>query len=154
MPGLASPKSVSPSLQGQAAFERVKPRSGGLAPFILNQYSLYSLAMGPRIYTPREANALVPKLTRAFDDIDQIRNRLKTIKGKVDVLEMIWGEEVKTETNPDFREYTHYMEEIEQAKKDFDSSTRKFGEFEAVVKSIDQGLIDFYGVIENRLVFL
>jgi len=110
--------------------------------------------MGPRIYTPREANALVPKITRAFDDIDQIRNRLKTIKGKVDVLEMIWGEEVKTETNPDFREYTHYMEEIEQAKKDFDSSTRKFGEFEAVVKSIDQGLIDFYGVIENRLVFL
>jgi len=110
--------------------------------------------MGPRIYTPREANALVPKLTRAFDDIDQIRNRLKTIKGKVDVLEMIWGEEVKTETNPDFREFTHYMEEIEQAKKDFDSSTRKFAEFEAVVKSIDQGLIDFYGVIENRLVFL
>jgi len=33
--GLASPKSVSPSLQGQAAFERWKPRSGGLAPFIL-----------------------------------------------------------------------------------------------------------------------
>ena len=110
--------------------------------------------MGPRIYTPREAGALVPKLSRVFDDIDQIRGRLKSIKGKVDVLEMIWGEEVKTETNPDFREYTHYMEEIEQAKKDFDSSTRKFAEFEAVVKSIDQGLIDFYGVIENRLVFL
>ena len=110
--------------------------------------------MGPRIYTAREANALVPKLIRAFDEIDEVRNRLKTIKAKMDVLEMIWGEEVKTETNPDFREYTHYMEEIEQAKKDFDSSTRKFGEFEAVVKSIDQGLIDFYGVIENRLVFL
>jgi hypothetical protein len=110
--------------------------------------------MGPRIYTPREANALVPKLTRAFDDIDQIRNRLKTIKGKVDVLEMIWGDEVRAESNPDHREYTHYVEEIEQAKKDFDTATRRFAEFEAVVKSVEQGLVDFYGVIENRLVFL
>jgi hypothetical protein len=110
--------------------------------------------MGPRIYTPREANALVPKLTKAFDDIDAIRNRLKTIKGKMDVLEMIWGDEVRAETNPDHREHTHYMEEIEQSKKDFDAATRKFQEFEAVVKSVEQGLVDFYGVIDSRLVFL
>jgi len=51
--------------------------------------------MGPRIYTPREASALVPKLSRTFEDIDQIKTRLKTIKGKVDVLEMIWGDEVR-----------------------------------------------------------
>lgn len=110
--------------------------------------------MGPRIYTPREASALVPKLSRAFDDIDQIKARLKTIKGKVDVLEMIWGDEVRAETNPDHREYAHYMEEIEQSKKDFDTASKRFAEFEAVVKSIEQGLVDFYGVIENRLVFL
>jgi hypothetical protein len=29
--------------------------------------------MGPRIYTPREASALVPKLNRAFEEIDQIK---------------------------------------------------------------------------------
>jgi len=110
--------------------------------------------MGPRIYTPREASALVPKLSRAFDEIDQIKSRLKTIKGKVDVLEMIWGDEVRAETNPDHREYAHYMEEIEQSKKDFDAASKRFAEFEAVVKSVEQGLVDFYGVIENRLVFL
>ena len=110
--------------------------------------------MGPRIYTPREASALVPKLIRAFEEIDQIKNRLKTIKGKVDVLEMIWGEEVRAETNPDHREFAHYMEEIEQAKKDFDVATRRFADLEASVKSLEKGLIDFYGVIENRLVFL
>ena len=110
--------------------------------------------MGPRIYTPREAAALVPKLTKAFDDIDAIRARLKTIKGKVDVLEMIWGDEVRAETNPDHREYTHYMEEIEKSKKEFDVATRRFADFEAVVKSVEQGLVDFYGVIDSRLVFL
>lgn len=110
--------------------------------------------MGPRIYTPREASAVIPKLTRAFDDIDAIRNRLKTIKGKVDVLEMIWGDEVRAETNPDHREHAHYMEEIEKSKKEFDGATRRFADFEAVVKSVEQGLVDFYGVIESRLVFL
>ena len=69
--------------------------------------------MGPRIYTPREASALVPKLIEAFDDIDEVRNRLKSIKAKIDVLEMIWGEEVQAETNPDHKEYAHYAEEIE-----------------------------------------
>jgi hypothetical protein len=110
--------------------------------------------MGPRIYTPREATALVPRLSRTFDEIDQIRERLKTLKGKLEVLEMIWGDEVRAETNPDHREYTHYTEEIDQAKKDFDTATRRFAEMEAVVKSVEQGLVDFYGVIENRLVFL
>lgn len=110
--------------------------------------------MGPRIYTPREANALVPKLARAFDEIDDVRQRLKTIKGKIDVLEMIWGEEIQAETNPDHKEHAHYLEEIEQAKKDYDAAGRKIAEYEAVVKSIDQGLVDFYGVIDGRLVFL
>jgi hypothetical protein len=110
--------------------------------------------MGPRIYTPREASGLVPKLTKAFDEIDAIRARLKSIKGKVDVLEMIWGDEVRAETNPDHREYAHYMEEIEKSKKEFDVATRRFADFEAVVKSVEQGLVDFYGVIDSRLVFL
>jgi hypothetical protein len=110
--------------------------------------------MGPRIYTAREANALVPKLVRIFDDLDGVRSRLKVTKGKIDVLEMIWGEEVQAETNPDHREYTHYVEEVEQAKKEFDGTARKVQELEAVVKSLEQGLIDFYGVIEGRLVFL
>jgi hypothetical protein len=80
--------------------------------------------MGPRIYTPREASALVPKLTKAFDDVDAIRARLKTIKGKVDVLEMIWGDEVRAETNPDHREVQRTTwRRSRRPKKDFDAPT-------------------------------
>ena len=110
--------------------------------------------MGPRIYTPREANAMVPKLIRAFEDIDQIRNRLKTIKSKMDVLEMIWGEEIQAETCPDHREYKHYLEEVEESKKTFESTAARVQKLEGVVKSVEQGLVDFYGVIEGRLIFL
>jgi hypothetical protein len=111
-------------------------------------------AMGPRIFTPREVTALIPDLTRNFESMDRIRARLKQLKGKMDVLEMIWGDELQAEANPDHREYRHYLEEVEQAKKDYDAAVQRFAEQEAVVKSVEQGLVDFYGVLSNRLVFL
>ncbi len=110
--------------------------------------------MGPRVYTPREASGLVPRLEQVFDELEAIRDRLKHVKGKVDLLEMIWGEEIHTETTPDHREYTHYIEEIEGAKKEFEAASRKLADLEAVLKSMEQGLVDFYGVIDGRLVFL
>ena len=110
--------------------------------------------MVPRVYAPREANALVPQLNRIFDELDRVRGRLKQIKGKMDVLEMIWGEEIQAETCPDHREHAHYIEEVEEAKKSFDATARKIQDLEGVVKSVESGLVDFYGVIESRLIFL
>lgn len=110
--------------------------------------------MGPRIFTAREINALVPKLGKLFEAVDTLKARLRQIKSKMDVLEMIWGDEVQAETNPDHREYGHYVQELEGAKKEYESAIQKFAELEAVVKSLDQGLVDFYGVIDGRLVFL
>lgn len=110
--------------------------------------------MGPHIFSPREANALIPKVIEAFEQLDLVKERLRRLKSKMDVLEMIWGEELQAETNPDHKEYQHYLESVEQAKKDFENATRAFVDLEIVVKSIDQGLIDFYGVIDSRLVFL
>jgi hypothetical protein len=110
--------------------------------------------MGPRIFTAREINGLVPKLEKLFETVDALKARLRQLKSKMDVLEMIWGEEVHSETNPDHREYLHYVQEIESTKKEYESALQKFAELEAVVKSLDQGLVDFYGVIDGRLVFL
>ena len=110
--------------------------------------------MGPRIFTAREVNSLIPKLVKIFEGLDTLKSRLKQFKGKIDVLEMIWGSELQAQTNPDHREHLHYLEEIEKSKKEYEASVLKFGELEAVVKSLDQGLIDFYGVIDSRLVFL
>ena len=110
--------------------------------------------MGPKIYTAQEASEQLPRLERIFRELDSIRDRLRRVKGKVDVLEMLWGEEINSETNPDGREYGHYVEEIEAAKKEYEAANRKISESEAIIKSVDQGLVDFYGVIDSRLVFL
>ncbi len=110
--------------------------------------------MGPRIFTAREVSALLPKLLTLFEELDALKSRLKQLKSKMDVLEMIWGDEVQVETNPDHREHLHYRTELDAAKKAYEATIQKFGEMDAVVKSLDQGLVDFYGVIDSRLVFL
>ena len=110
--------------------------------------------MGPRIYTVREAEALLPTVEKVFADLDLVRARLRKLKGKMEVLEMLWGEELAAADNPDHVEYEHYGEEMERAKADYDAAVRVLTEHEIQLKSVESGLIDFYGVIDSRLVFL
>jgi len=110
--------------------------------------------MGPKIFTVRDAKQILPELEIIFKDLDQVRSRLRKLKGKMDVLEMLWGEEVHLEENPDYREYLHYAQEIQGAKVNFESIHTRFADQEVVLKNLDSGLIDFYGVIDRRLVFL
>lgn len=110
--------------------------------------------MGPRIYTFREAEALLPTVEKVFADLDAIRARMRKLKGKMDVLEMLWGEELGSADNPDHIEYGHYLAEMDAAKSDYDAATRVLADHEIQLKSVETGLVDFYGVIESRLVFL
>jgi hypothetical protein len=110
--------------------------------------------MGPRIYTVREAEALLPTVEKVFTDLDVVRTRLRKLKGKMEVLEMLWGEELASNDNPDHVEYDHYGSEIEKAKADYDAAVRVLTDHEIQIKSVESGLVDFYGVIDSRLVFL
>ena len=110
--------------------------------------------MGPRIYTVREAEALLPTVEKVFVDLDAVRHRLRKLKGKMEVLEMLWGEELASPDNPDHVEYAHYVDEMQAAKGDYDAATKVLTDHEIQLKSVETGLIDFYGVIESRLVFL
>jgi len=110
--------------------------------------------MGPKIFSVREANSQIPRLEELLYDLDRVRDRLRYLKGKLDVLEMLWGEEIQSESNPDRNEFLHYTEELEKAKGEYEQCARRFTDLDVVLKSVDTGLVDFYGVIEGRLVFL
>ncbi len=110
--------------------------------------------MGPKIFTVREATSLIPPIEAALAAMDAVRDRLRKIKAKMDVIEMIWGDEIASDGCPDHREHRHYIDEVEKSKHDYEAATKKVMDMEVVLKSVDNGLVDFYGVIEGRLVFL
>ena len=116
--------------------------------------SQYTEAMGPRVYTLREAEALLPTVEKVFADLDRVRGRMRKLKGKMEVLEMLWGEELSSADNPDHVEYDHYVAEMEAAKADYEAAVRILTDHEIQLKSVETGLVDFYGVIESHLVFL
>jgi len=110
--------------------------------------------MGPRIFTVREANALLPAVEEVLTALDAARNRIRKIKGKMDLLEMLWGDEVTLESNPDYKEHRAYAQELDKAARDHEGVLDRLKDLEVTLKSVETGLIDFYGVIDSRLVFL
>lgn len=110
--------------------------------------------MGPRIFTVHEAQSLIPLVEEVFGEIDAVRTRLRRLKSKMEVLEMLWGEEIAGDSCPDRKEYEHYVAEVDRIKGEYEAACKRLLEREIVLKSVDGGLVDFYGVIDGRLVFL
>lgn len=110
--------------------------------------------MGPKVFTVKEANAILPAVEEVLAALDAARNRIRKIKGKMDLLEMLWGDEVTTESNPDYKEHRAYAQELDKAARDHEAVLDRLKDLDVTLKSVETGLIDFYGVIDSRLVFL
>ena len=109
---------------------------------------------GPRIFTPSDVDLLIPRIEQLFVELDQIRNRIKNQKLKISALEMIWGNGVESTDNPDHREYTHHLAEMQSLQEEFEKRTRTLTELGAQLKGLDPPLVDFLGVRDGRLVLL
>lgn len=110
--------------------------------------------MGPRIFTVDEASALLPDVEEAFRDLDALRAQASAIKKKMDVLDMIHGSDVLKTPSPDAREYRHYLDEAGELRRKFEEACGRIAELGAHLKGVDEGLVDFCGVIDGRLVEL
>ena len=110
--------------------------------------------MGPRVFNVEEANRLLPEVESVFEDLDALRERASAIKKKMDVLEMIHGADVLKSPTPDGREYRHFLEEVGGLRKQFEETCGRIVESGGHLKGVDEGLVDFCGVIDGRLVEL
>lgn len=110
--------------------------------------------VGPRIYEVDEANELVPTFNEAFDELDGLRDQIKTAKIKLNALEMIWGHSLNNDENPDHKEGVALLEELQKLEETFTAVVHKLNELGATVKDLEEGLVDVYHVREGRLVFL
>lgn len=110
--------------------------------------------MGPRVFTLEECNALIPSIAERFQELDALRAQLTQVKRKMDVLEMIHGAQVMQTPSPDAREYAYLLQEVDRLKREFEAACGKIVECGAHLKGVDEGLVDFFGVIDGRLVEL
>jgi hypothetical protein len=110
--------------------------------------------VGPRVFTAAEAAANIPALEKTFTQLDRLKERLKNAKIRVNALELIWGESLQEPTNADYHEYTDLMKDLKETTERFNAIVEGISELGGVVKGVEPGLVDFYGVHDGHLVFL
>lgn len=109
---------------------------------------------GPRVFTVEEANSLLPQVEQILRRLDDLRDKLRNLKVRLNALELIWGEAVHEKGNADHREYLDVLRDMKEVSDRFNTEAAGIVELGAVVKSVEPALIDFYGVHAGHLVFL
>lgn len=109
---------------------------------------------GPRVFTLDEANALVSALESAFGQVDDQRERLRTLKIKLSALEMIWGPSLAEKDCPDHGEGRELVNQMGEVEASISSVIQGLAERGVLVKEVHAGLSDVYHVREGQLVHL
>jgi hypothetical protein len=110
-----------------------------------------------KAFTVDDANHLIPVLEQVFRTIDQKKERVRRHGKKLEVLNLIWGEAMGDEANPDHDEFARHkraigrtVSEIEQLIQD--EILRRGLRFP--VGGIENGLVDFPTTYKGRWVYL
>tara|TARA_Y100001960_G_scaffold273886_1_gene302458 strand:+ start:970 stop:1509 length:540 start_codon:yes stop_codon:yes gene_type:complete len=115
------------------------------------------LTLPNKLFTVEEANATVPLLEDVFERMDGKRAALFAQHQKLQMLEVMWGEQIRKSENPDHAEFN-------ELRAAFDGSIDELDQF--VTREIrdrglrfppgglENGLIDFPTTYEGRWVFL
>ena len=103
-----------------------------------------------KVFTTEEANELLPVLSDLLRDLQRKRDKVVEIEVQIDALELI----KETQDNASAREQEQLIEKHRKAVAEFYETVDEIHSHGCLLKDIDLGLIDFYGVVEGRIVCL
>ncbi len=109
--------------------------------------------MKARTFTVEEANKLIPKIKNTFDDIFVSRKKIAFMKNEMDWIHDFWGKELRDSDNPDGDRYDGLEDAIENEQDKIQKKIDGLQKNGCIVKDV-AGLVDFYSIINNELVFL
>ena len=102
--------------------------------------------MMAKVFTLEEANRILPDLAKVFEKISGLRVKIELIKEALDY---------SGQTKPDFQESPQKLIErmnlLSEELKKYVNDIQSHG---CIVKDLENYLIDFYSVLDNKPVFL
>ena len=108
---------------------------------------------GPRLFTVGEANALIPFLESALSELAAFRAELRGLRRDIEVLSLISASSGGA-SNPDTAELRDKRKRYRTVAAEIEKITAAIEETGCVVKHADEGLVDFFHLRGDRLVFL
>lgn len=110
--------------------------------------------MNVRLYTLEEANALVPQLEEMVAEAQRLAEEVREAQEHVDDLRIVWGDELEKASCPDHGEYEARAADLRARRLQLEMHLHRFKGLGVEFKGIDLGLVDFYSLNGDRLVFL
>lgn len=106
-----------------------------------------------RLFTPEQASALIPYLEAKMKRLRAAKRELDATARQLDVLGLIAGSGA-SEANPDLRERAAARDRVQSLAREIEDEIEAIQGRGCIVKDLDQGLVDFYSLHGDRLVFL
>jgi hypothetical protein len=110
--------------------------------------------MKAKTFTVDEANKTIPKVKGMFDDIFVLRKKIEIINNEMKWLLDFWGKDLRDSDNPDCDRYDDLAVKAEHLHGEIAEKIIKIERHGCIVKDVDAGLVDFYSIIDDELVFL
>lgn len=108
----------------------------------------------PRLWTAAEANARLPQLRELLPQLKQWASRLSEVHAELDRLVKFWGEELAARDQPDYVLQQRLEAEWRNLARRLDEAVRSLGSEGIEVKQLEGGLVDFYALVGDELVYL
>jgi hypothetical protein len=104
------------------------------------------------LFTVEEANQTLPEIRPRLQRLVQIHRDLEHLQRRIDVLSL--AASGATEGNPDARELLRLVPRRNQLGDEFRRGVEAIQSSGALIKDVERGLVDFYSIAGDRLIFL
>lgn len=103
----------------------------------------------PKLLTLQEANALIPELTILLKKLSAKKKEIETKQVEIDSLELILDENSPKTQQELISKSSQFNELVDEVKKIVNRLEDKGG----YIKDLDLGLVDFFGMQDERVVY-
>lgn len=107
-----------------------------------------------RLFTLEEANALIPELERLIAEARRLGERVARAEAHVEDLRIVWGDAVEDPACRDHGEYLARQADLRARRLAFRAHLKRFADLGVEFKGLDLGLVDFFALNGDRLVYL
>ena len=111
--------------------------------------------MKTKLFTIEEANKLLPEVKALLDQLHEIKLVINKHQAEIDVLELLQDADGKRNMGaPSTQYFEKKLEEMQQLFDEFKKLVSRFTELGCELKNLDYGLVDFYSLRDDQIIYL
>lgn len=104
-----------------------------------------------RVFTLEQANEIIPEVQESILWFKDAVQEISQTQDSLSVLELVGAGDVKS---PEHRELISKRFQLQRQVQEYQDRLEEFQKLGCLIKDVEGGLVDFYGLKDGRLIFL